>query len=82
MVKQDAANWKTIGLNLGFGQGELTEIEGMPMLIPKGPVGYLEELLTRWLKRVDPPPYLQNLADAIYGAGNQRLGVELLSGWQ
>ena len=82
MVKQDAANWYNTGLHLRFGVGELDAIQGMPLLIVKGVEAYQEELLKRWLKRVNPPPYLQNLADAIYQAGNQRLGVELVPEWQ
>jgi len=78
LVKEDSANWNDIGLKLGFQAGELTEIQSMPVLIVQGTAGYLKELLTRWLKRKNPPPYLQVLAQAIYNAGNERLGSELV----
>jgi len=79
LVKEDSANWYSIGLKLpGFKAGELTEIQNMPLLIVQGPAGYLRELLTRWLKLTKPLPYLQVLAKAIYDAGNERLGRELV----
>jgi len=78
LVKQESANWFSIGLKLGFQAGELTEIQSMPLLIVQGTAGYLRELLTRWLKRKNPPPYLQVLAQAIYNAGNERLGSKLV----
>ena len=82
MVKQDAANWYDTGLKLRFEAGELDAIQSMPLLIVGGVEKYQEELLKRWLKRTNPPAYLHNLADAIYQAGNQRLGFELVPAWQ
>jgi len=51
----------------------------MPLLIVLGPEGWLRELLTRWLQLTNPLPYLQVLAQAIYNAGNERLGRELVA---
>jgi len=78
LVKEESAKWFSIGLKLGFQAGELAEIQNMPLLIVQGPAGYLRELLTRWLKLTKPLPYLQVLAKAIYDAGNERLGRELV----
>ena len=82
IVKEDAANWYDTGLHLGFGAGELDAIQRMPPLIVGGVEKYQEELLKRWLKRTNPPPFLHNLGNAIYRAGNQRLGDELVRMWR
>ena len=82
LVKEDSANWYRIGLKLGFQAGELTAIQNKPLLIVEGTEGYLRELLTRWLKRDNPPPYLHVLAEAIYKAGNESLGIGLLTRYQ
>ena len=79
LVKEDSANWNNIGLKLEFQEGELTEIQSIPVLIVQGTAGYLKELLTRWLKLIKPLPYLHVLAEAIYNAGNERLGSELVA---
>ena len=81
IVKQDAVNWYDTGLYLGFLAGELDAIRKMPTLIVDGDVAYQEELLKRWLMRANPP-YLHYLANAIYRAGNQRLGAGLELAWQ
>ena len=81
-MKQDAVKWYDTGLHLGFKAGELDAIQEMPLLIVKGVEAYQKELLKRWLERANPPPYLHSLANAIYRAGNQRLGVELVPEWQ
>jgi len=79
LVKEDSAKWFSIGLKLGFQAGELTAIQSMPLLIVQGPEGWLRELLTRWLQLTKPLPHLQVLAQAIYNAGNERLGTELVA---
>lgn len=76
-IKEEAANWKAIGLYLGFMPGELDTIKGMLQLMVQGPEGYLKELLERWLKRANPPD-LNDLANAIGLAGNERLKAKLL----
>ena len=78
LVKEDSSNWYNIGLKLLFNAGELNAIQSMPLLIVQGTEGYLRELLCRWLERASQPPYLQGLAEAIYSAGNERLGAELV----
>ena len=78
LVKEDAAHWPNIGLKLGFLAGELEVIQNMPTLIVKGPEAYLKELLTRWLRRVNPLPLLGVLGKAIHDAGNERLGWKLV----
>ena len=82
IVKQDAVNWYDTGLHLGFLAGELDAIQSMPTLIVGGVEKYQEELLKRWLKRTNPRPYLHYLGNAIYRAGNQRLGAGLVQAWQ
>ena len=80
-IKEEAYNWETIGLYLGFKTGELNAIKATPQLIVQGPEGYLKELLNRWLKRTYPPD-IRKLADAIGHAGNERLKAKLLQSVQ
>ena len=80
-IKEEAYNWETIGLYLGFDPGELNTIKAIPQLIVQGPEGYLKELLNRWLKRTYPPD-IRKLADAIGHAGNERLKAKLLQSVQ
>ena len=78
LVKEASSNWYNIGLKLLFNAGELDAIQSIPPLIVQGTEGYLRELLRRWLKRASQLPYLQDLAKAVYSAGNERLGAELV----
>ena len=80
-IKEEAYNWETIGLYLGFDPGELRAIQAIPQLIVQGPEGYLKELLNRWLKRTYPPD-IPKLANAIGLAGNERLKAKLLQSVQ
>ena len=49
-LNEHAANWREIGINLGFHQGELMMIECKPLLIPQAPDSYLRALLSQWLQ--------------------------------
>ena len=60
-----AGHWRAFGLQLGLLPGELDIIAATPLLIPGGPVAYLQELLSRWLSRVSPFPTLTNLCAAL-----------------
>ena len=42
--------WNDIGLSLGFLDSELTNIIGIPRLYARGPTGFLQELLSQWVR--------------------------------
>lgn len=57
----EASRWKDIGVFLGIADGPLDTIEADH----KGVMGCLRELLSLWLKQVDPPPTIKALAEAV-----------------
>ena len=60
-----ASHWKSFGLQLGLLPGELDTIAATPLLIPGGPVAYLQEVLSRWLSRPPLFPTLKKLCDGL-----------------
>ena len=60
-----ASHWRAFGLQLGLSSEELDTIAAIPLLIPGGPVAYLQEVLTRWIERASPFPTLTKLCDAL-----------------
>lgn len=63
-LQPTASQWKTLGLQLGLSPGKLDEIAVTPLLIPGGPIAYLQEVLTRWLNDA-PSPTLNKLCGAL-----------------
>ena len=49
MEREYASKWREIGAALGFSQGEMDNIEAIPLLLQSAPVSWLREMLTRWL---------------------------------
>ena len=54
ILRPVTAEWKTVGLSLGFLNYELTAIERTPLFIPEGVNGYFKEMLSQWLRRAPP----------------------------
>ena len=74
--------WELIGLALGFDPEDLKIIEQMPMLIPKGPIAYLQEMLHQWLKWCPPKhdwPTVSSLCEVLRSptVGNEHLADTL-----
>ena len=59
-----AYQWYTIGIQLGFAPGVL---KGIQSAVRGDVKSGLEELLTRWLQRKQPPSTLQSLIDVVGG---------------
>ena len=71
-----AYQWYTIGIQLGFAPGVLKGIQSAV----RGDVNHgLEELLTLWLRRKQPPSTLQSLINVVGGkvVANQVLAEQL-----
>ena len=71
-----AYRWYTIGIQLGFAPGVLKGIQ----IAVRGDVNHgLEELLTLWLRRKQPPSTLQSLINVVGGEviANQVLAEQL-----
>ena len=71
-----AYQWYTIGIQLGFAPGVLKGIQSAV----RGDVNHgLEELLTLWLRRKQPPSTLQSLINVVGGKviANQVLAEQL-----
>ena len=50
-LKGKAANWRDIGRELGFKQGEMNNIQSNPILLTQSPPeSYLNEMLSQWLQ--------------------------------
>ena len=65
-VSEAAANWRALGRELGFNHDELTEVTRCSGL--HGDKDYMDELLSRWLKRAPPGhplPCVEDLATAL-----------------
>ena len=63
-LANEAHQWYTIGIQLGFDPGNLKGIESYV----RGDVKRgLEELLTQWLHRAEPPSTLQSIIDVVGG---------------
>ena len=65
-VSNVAAKWRALGRELGFTHDELTEVTRCPGL--HGDKDYMDELLSRWLKRAPPGhplPCVEDLATAL-----------------
>ena len=58
-----AYQWYTIGIQLGFAPGVLKGIQSAVRDVKSG----LEELLTLWLRRKQPPSTLKSLIDVVGG---------------
>ena len=49
-LTKHSADWKMIGLYLGFTSGELKDIEARPFLQPGAPTSWLSAMLAQWLQ--------------------------------
>ena len=49
-LTKHSADWKMIGLYLGFSSGELKDIEARPFLQPGAPTSWLSAMLVQWLQ--------------------------------
>ena len=49
-LTKHSADWKMIGLYLGFSSGELKDIEVRPFLQPNAPTSWLSTMLVQWLQ--------------------------------
>ena len=56
-----AADWKTIGVLLGLQRHTLARVRADE----DGVRNCLQEMLSEWLKQIDPPPTWAALADAV-----------------
>lgn len=45
-----AMKWRSIGIHLGFREGELDNIQGAPLLLQEAPVSWLCKMLSQWLE--------------------------------
>ena len=76
-LKEIAGKWQLLGVQLKFSTGTL---DGFPPAVRADPIQALQQLLTRWLERTDPPPTLEALAEVVGGPviGNELLARTLL----
>ena len=76
-LKEIAGQWHPLGVQLLFLPGTL---DGFPPAIQAVPIRALQELLTHWLRRTNPPPTLEALSQAVGGPviGNELLARTLL----
>ena len=83
-LKPVANHWRAVGLQLGLLYWELGVIEATPLLIPGGPVAYLQEVLSRWLDRAPPLPTLTKLCGALRSRAvdQSRIALELEQDYQ
>ena len=79
-----AGHWRTFGLQLGLSSGDLDIIAATPLLIPGGPVAFLQDVLTRWMNRAPPHPTLRKLCDALrsHTVDQSRIAFELEQQYQ
>ena len=63
-LANEAHQWYTIGIQLGFDPGVL---KGIQSAVDGDVKRGLEELLTQWLRRKQPPSTLQSLIDVVGG---------------
>ena len=74
-MKDEAANWEDIAIELDFTVGEVDQIKKDN---PGGCKACLRVLLSNWLKRVDPKPSWSALAEAVEeGTTNQELAGKI-----
>ena len=83
-LKPIASHWRALGLQLGMLYGELSTIADTPLLIPGGPVAFLQEVLTKWLDRAPPFPTLSKLCGALrsHAVDQSRIAFELEQQYQ
>ena len=74
-----ASHWRAFGLQLGLSSGELDTIANTPLLIPGGPVAFLQEVLSKWLDRAPLFPTLSKLCGALRSRAvdQSRIALEL-----
>lgn len=80
ILKCAAGQWWRIGIGLHFKDCEIKSIENSPTLISRGPVGYLYDMLSQWLKWSPPnhpSPTIENLVHALQYAGEESLAFDL-----
>lgn len=72
-----AHQWMSLGIQLEFDPNLLQIIRTS---VHHDPTAALQELITRWVQRLDPPPLLESLAEAIRGQviGNPVFAKKLL----
>ncbi|XP_019849895.1 PREDICTED: NACHT, LRR and PYD domains-containing protein 1-like isoform X1 [Amphimedon queenslandica] len=70
-----ASKWKQIGVYLNIPQGHLDNIISTPTLLSGGPVSFLHELLTYWLRQSNPNA--DKLLTALKKTGEHQLSCTL-----
>ena len=78
-VNEAAAEWRDVGRKLGFTRDELDDIVTHPGL--HRVKDYMDELLSRWLKRAPPNhplPCVEDLATALRSVGEDRTAYGLM----
>ena len=73
------AKWRALGRMLGFTHDESEDIVRHPGL--HGDKDYMDELLSRWLKRAPPNhplPCVEDLATALHSVGEERTAYDLM----
>jgi len=80
LLRSASPQWRFIGAALGFLNSTLKIIQSNPLLIPEGPLGYFQEMLSQWLKWAPPNhslPTLEALVSALRDTGEERLAYDL-----
>ena len=49
-LSKHSAQWREIGLHLGFHPGKLDDIQARPLLLNNAPKSWLEAMLSEWLQ--------------------------------
>ena len=78
-VSEAAANWRDVGEALEFSHDQLKAITNEKSL--NTDEHYMQELLSRWLKRAPPKhplPCVENLATALHSVGEDRTAYDLM----
>ena len=74
-LKEVAADWEDLGVELDYNDGELKKIKADNSGDSKA---CLRQLLSQWLKHVDPEPSWEAIAEAVeVGLENPKLAKEV-----
>lgn len=73
MLKDKAASWEDIGVELEINYGELQRIKADN----RDSASCLRNLFNTWSNRVDPEPSWEAIADAVEGIGDELKAEEI-----
>ena len=82
ILRPAAPQWHRIGGALGIPEYDLTIIQHNQVFTMEGPLGYLRELLSQWLKWAPPNhpwPTIEALSLAVQSTGQEGLAFNLKS---